>query len=164
VIINDKEKIMVIEKRDLDFALSAFLRSYLFYTKNEPPDKVTISKVPDIKNYQTGKPIAVEYVEYVPQEGAVEPEEALMAQPEEAKAEEAPVQELAEDEVCPLCGKPSPGGVEHQECMDREAALADQPPIHVEPLPDVPPTEPLHEPPTGKGAELRRKLESENEA
>lgn len=69
---------MIIEKRDLDFLLGAYLRSYLFYNQGIHPVKITIPKLLEIKSPISGATIPIEFIDYVPEEGAVEPEEALM--------------------------------------------------------------------------------------
>jgi len=72
---------MIIEKRDLDFILSAYLRSYLFYNQNESPEKITIPMINEVRNFRDGKLIPVEFVEYMPEASTVAPEDALLQSP-----------------------------------------------------------------------------------
>jgi len=75
------EESMIIEKRDLDFVLSMFLRQYLFNNRNTPPKSIVISMIPEFKNFQDGSIIPIEFVEYKPDLTVVEAEEALLTPP-----------------------------------------------------------------------------------
>ena len=72
-----KDNRMIIEKLDLDYFLTAYLRSYLFYNKGKPPEEVTIPMIPGFVNPRDPKkePIPVRFVDYTPE--PVTPQEAL---------------------------------------------------------------------------------------
>lgn len=88
-----KDSKMIIEKTDLDYILTMYLRSYLFYNKGKPPEAVVIPMVPGFKNPRDPKMemIPVEFVEFAPE--PVTPQEALELP---AKAEDEGIEESAE--------------------------------------------------------------------
>jgi hypothetical protein len=128
----------------MDYILAAYLRSYLFYNRNEPPQEIHIPMIPAIKNYQTGEMIPVKFVEYVPEE--VSPREALELPEESESTEEGEVptelarnlgepsevmaEEAEEQVLCEKCGKPeteynkimflADGRAVHEDCYEEE--------------------------------------------
>ena len=59
--INDKDKQMELESRDINYILPAYLRSYLFYTKNQMPERIIFPMFPSVRIENTDIPI-----EYLP--------------------------------------------------------------------------------------------------
>lgn len=60
MIIDDKEKQILMEARDINYILPAYVRSYLFYSKNELPEKIIFPMFPSV--LVQGKEIPIEYV------------------------------------------------------------------------------------------------------
>lgn len=58
--INQDNRSMDIEQRDVNYILPAYIRSYLFYTKNELPDKIIFPMFDSVK--YAGKQVPIEYV------------------------------------------------------------------------------------------------------
>ena len=40
MIINNSEKQVLMERRDIDYILPQYIRSYLYYTKNQDPEEI----------------------------------------------------------------------------------------------------------------------------
>ena len=57
---------LLIEKQDLDYMLTRYLRSYLFYHKNNPPAEIEVPMIPAIKNpwSKDSSMIPVKFVEF----------------------------------------------------------------------------------------------------
>ena len=79
---------MVLEKRDLDYILSAYLRSYLFYNKNTPPKEIHVPMIPAVRNFRdkAGSMIPVKFEEFKGE--SVHPQEILETPEEEEIKEE----------------------------------------------------------------------------
>jgi len=60
MIMDDKEKQILMEARDINYILPAYVRSYLFYSKNELPRKIVYPMFSSIT--VQGKQIPIEYV------------------------------------------------------------------------------------------------------
>lgn len=63
MIIDDKNKQMQMEERDANYILPAYVKSYLFYSKNEMPERIIVPMLPSIS--VAGKTIPIEYVPYL---------------------------------------------------------------------------------------------------
>ena len=61
--INDKDKQMEIESRDINYILPAYLRSYLFFTKNVMPERIIFPMFPSVKI--DGLDIPIEYLPHI---------------------------------------------------------------------------------------------------
>lgn len=59
--INDTDKQMEMEERDINYILPAYVRSYLFYTKNQMPDRIIFPMFPSVKIGDTEIPIEYLY-------------------------------------------------------------------------------------------------------
>lgn len=59
--INQQNKTMDIEARDINYILPAYIRTYLFYTKNEMPERIIFPMFPSVKFGDVDVPI-----EYLP--------------------------------------------------------------------------------------------------
>ena len=92
------ESNLIIEKNDLDYMLSRYLRSYLFYHKNKAPEAVEIPMIPAIKNgfSKEGEMIPVKFTEFKPE--IVAPQEVLELPAEEEVVEEVPKPKKAKKE------------------------------------------------------------------
>ncbi|GAH64781.1 unnamed protein product [marine sediment metagenome] len=88
--INAESKSVDMEARDINYILPAYVRSYLFYSKNELPEKIIFPMFPSV--IVQGKEITIEYVPPLDQL-AVE-----IAQDGSNIAEVTPAQEAVLDE------------------------------------------------------------------
>ena len=63
VIADVENKEMQVEERDIDFMLRAYMRSYMFMSKNVVPDKIIFPMVSKVQNpYNPAEFVQVEYV------------------------------------------------------------------------------------------------------
>jgi len=58
--VNTEQKSVDIEQRDINYILPAYVRSYLFYSRNELPEKIIFPMFPSV--IVQGKEIPIEYV------------------------------------------------------------------------------------------------------
>lgn len=92
--INQENKSMDMESRDLNYILPAYVRSYLFYSNNELPEKIIFPMFPSIT--VQGKEIPIEYV--LPLDPvAIEIAEDSSNVPEVTPAQEAVLDEKDEE-------------------------------------------------------------------
>lgn len=88
--INDTDKQMEMEARDINYILPAYVRSYLFYSKNEMPERIIFPMFSSVMVGSVEIPI-----EYVP---PIDPVAVEIAQDGKDVPEVTPVQEAALDE------------------------------------------------------------------
>jgi len=61
--INEKEKILDIERRDIEYVLGAYARLYLYQTKNQEPDRIIFPMFRSVPHpFIKGKFIPIEYI------------------------------------------------------------------------------------------------------
>ena len=93
--INDENKSMDMEVRDINYILPAYVRSYLFYSKNEMPEKIIFPMFPSVAMVDANRQSITIPIEYVPPLDAVAVE---IAEDGKSVAEVTPAQEAALDE------------------------------------------------------------------
>ena len=93
MITNIEQKTMEMEARDINYILPSYVRTYLFISKNEDPDRIIFPMFPSIPHpHKKGQTIPIEYVPYLG--------EVAVAIAKDGKdiAEVTPQQEAALDE------------------------------------------------------------------
>ena len=113
MIINNSEKQVLMERRDIDYILPQYIRSYLYYTKNQDPEEIVCPMFHSVRHPL--KPTVMVPIRWVPEldilaqeieaDGSSVPE-ATEAQVAKADEKDEVIRQLRE-EIANLLGTPS---------------------------------------------------------